>query len=135
MVVPPQTWHFRQSIEYSMTANRAVLDLASKYREDFLYNIYRMGKNSIERGSRDSWTVTPMRVEALKQAAAKEKEAEKKKPAAEPDVALLFDPRATTAPSKLYESVLHDPALRDPRGYVIHADQPDFPTATRFIDT
>src|ERR1700685_4640008 len=29
--VPPQTWHFRQSIEYSMTANRAILDLASKY--------------------------------------------------------------------------------------------------------
>ncbi len=34
-----------------MTANRAVLDLASKYREDLLYNIYRMGRNSIERGS------------------------------------------------------------------------------------
>ena len=47
--VPPQTWHFRTSIEYSMTANRAVLDLASRYREEFLYNIYRMGRNSIER--------------------------------------------------------------------------------------
>jgi hypothetical protein len=133
--VPPQTWHFRQSIEYSMTANRAVLDLASKYREDFLYNIYRMGKNSIERGSRDSWTVTPRRIEALKQAAAKAKEADAKKAAAEPDPALLFDPRTTTAPAKLYESVLHDPAMRDPRGYIIPADQPDFPTATKFIDT
>src|SRR5437016_2917629 len=53
----PQKWHFRQSIEYSITANRAVLDVASKHREDFLFNIYRMGKNSIERGSRDNWTV------------------------------------------------------------------------------
>ena len=66
--VPPQKWHFRQSIEYSMTANRAVLDLASKYREDFLFHIYRMGRNSIERGSRDSWTVTPKRIEALREA-------------------------------------------------------------------
>jgi hypothetical protein len=142
--VAPQTWHFRQSIEYSMTANRAVLDLASKYREDFLYNIYRMGKNSIEKGSRDSWTITPLRIEALKQAATKEKEAKEAeakkaanngKPAAEPDVALLFDPRATTASAKLYETVLHDPAMRDPRGYIIPSDQPDFPTATKFIDT
>jgi len=69
--VPPQTWHFKTSIEYSMTANRAVLDLASKYREDFLYNIYKMGRNSIERGSRDSWTVTPKRITALEEAAAK----------------------------------------------------------------
>ncbi|HEY6391811.1 MAG TPA: M14 metallopeptidase family protein, partial [Bryobacteraceae bacterium] len=65
--VPPQTWHFRQSIEYSMTANRAVLDLASKYREDFLFNIYQMGRNSIQRGSKDSWTVTPKRIEAMKE--------------------------------------------------------------------
>ncbi len=57
--VAPQVWHFRQSIDYSITANRAVLDLASKYREDFLYNIYRMGRNSIEKGSQDSWTITP----------------------------------------------------------------------------
>jgi len=34
----------------------------------------------------------------------------------------------------LYASVLHDPALRDPRGYILPADQPDFPTATKFIN-
>ena len=39
-----------------MTANYAVLDIASRNRENFLYNIYQMGKNSIERGNRDSWT-------------------------------------------------------------------------------
>ena len=49
--IAPQKWHFRQSIEYSLTANRAVLDVASRHREQFLFNIYRMGRNSIERGS------------------------------------------------------------------------------------
>ena len=49
--IAPQKWRFRQSVDYSITANRAVLDVASKHREDFLFNIYRMGKNSIERGS------------------------------------------------------------------------------------
>ena len=42
--IAPQTWHFRQSIEYSVTANRAVLDVASRHRETLLYNIYQMGK-------------------------------------------------------------------------------------------
>jgi hypothetical protein len=115
--VPPQTWHFRQSIEYSMTANRAVLDLASKYREDFLYNLYRMGRNSIEHGSRDSWTITPKRIEALQGAAAKGS-----------------SEGGGAVSSKLYASVLHDPAVRDPRGYILPSDQPDFPTATKFIN-
>ena len=55
--IAPQKWHFAQSIAYELTANRAVLDVASRYRETFLYNIYEMGRNSIERGSTDTWTV------------------------------------------------------------------------------
>jgi hypothetical protein len=147
--VPPQTWHFRQSIEYSMTANRAVLDLASKYREDFLFNIYQMGRNSIQRGNQDSWTVTPKRIEALKEAAAKQSEAPSKEgqrrnptaaggetaaPATEtPTVAM--ERAAGAVPAKFYASELHSPALRDPRGYILPSDQPDFPTATKFINT
>ena len=42
--IAPQTWHFRQSIDYSMTANYAVLDIASRNRENFLFNIYQMGE-------------------------------------------------------------------------------------------
>jgi hypothetical protein len=155
--VAPQKWHFRQSIEYSMTANRAILDLASKYREDFLFNIYRMGKNSIERGSRDSWTVTPKRIEALKEAAAKEGGAAagagasgrtgsagtaaattgaagSAAPEPSSDSPMAFFGRAASVPSKFYDSTLHDPASRDPRGYILPADQPDFPTATKFIN-
>ena len=66
--IAPQVWHFRQSIDYSVTANYAVLDFASRNRENFLFNIYQMGKNSIERGNRDSWTATPRRVIAAETA-------------------------------------------------------------------
>ena len=49
--------------------NRAILDLASRYRETLLFNIYRMGMNSIEKGSKDNWTITPKRIAALEAAA------------------------------------------------------------------
>jgi hypothetical protein len=130
MPVAPQKWHFRQSIEYSLTANLAVLDLASRYREQLLFNIYRMGKNSIERGSRDSWTITPKRIEALRQAASKEKAPDSTPAPDGPGGA-----QAPALPAKLYDTVLRDPAMRDPRAYILPADQPDFPTATKFINT
>jgi hypothetical protein len=57
--IAPQKWHFRQSIDYSITANRAVIDYAARNKDRLLFNIYRMGKNSIERGSHDNWTITP----------------------------------------------------------------------------
>jgi len=57
--IAPQRWKFRQSIDYSVTANRAVIDAASRNREALLFGAYRMGKNSIDRGNRDSWTVSP----------------------------------------------------------------------------
>src|SRR6185437_6667936 len=34
----------------------------------------------------------------------------------------------------VYNDVLHAPDKRDPRGYIIPADQPDFPTATKFVN-
>ena len=88
--IAPQTWPFRRSIDYSMTANRAVLDVASRHRESFLLNAYRMATASIRRGSEDSWTPRP--------------------------------------------TVPRVAATRDPRGYILRADQPDFPTATKFVD-
>ncbi len=65
--IAPQTWHFRQSIEYEVTANMAVLDVASRHRETFLYNAYLMGSRSIARGSTDTWTVTPRRIDRVRQ--------------------------------------------------------------------
>jgi hypothetical protein len=59
--IAPQKWHMRQSVEYSLTANWAVLDFASRHREELLLNIWRMGTNAIRRGSSDSWTFSPHR--------------------------------------------------------------------------
>jgi hypothetical protein len=39
-----------------------------------------------------------------------------------------------TLPTRFYDSVLRNPAFRDARGYIIPSDQPDFPTAVRFIN-
>ena len=117
--IEPQTWHFRQSVEYSITANRAVLDVASRYRDTLLFNIWRMGSNSIERGRRDSWTITPRRVSSIDAAMAA-------------DGANPSDGREEQDPK--YFQMLRDPDLRDPRGYIISSNQADFVTATKFVN-
>lgn len=45
-------WPFRKPVEYMLTASRAVLDLAAKTKEDYLYNTWRMGTRQIARGER-----------------------------------------------------------------------------------
>ncbi len=125
--ITPQVWHFRQSIDYSVTANYAVMDIASRNRENFLFNFYRMGKNSIERGGRDSWTVTPTEVAHLKETAAEElRDSEQMRRSTQ-------GRGGAALPAKYFER-LRDPSLRDPRGYVIPSDQPDFATATKFVN-
>ena len=130
--VAPQTWHFRQSIDYSVTANYAVLDIVSRNRENFLFNIYQMGRNSIARGSRDSWTPYPSRIEVVK--------AEIQKDQPQPAAGGRGGGRggaglgASPAASARYYEMLHRPEWRDPRAYVIPADQPDFATATKFVN-
>ncbi len=42
--------------------------------------------------------------------------------------------QAEIAPTAMF-AMLRDPKLRDPRGYIIPSDQPDFLTATKFINT
>jgi Zinc carboxypeptidase len=158
--VAPQIWHNAQSIAYEQTNNRAILDYASRNRSTVLYDVYVMGKNSIRRGSQDSWTITPKRIEALEEAAAKEAPTAGARagngagrggrnaapaatpaaagapaaPVSTPDAGGPFG-RPQGLPAALYSTVLHDPAHRDPRGYIISADQPDFPTAVKFINT
>ena len=55
----------RLAIE-ATTANRAVIDYASRNKDRLLFDVYRMGHNSIERGSRDTWTITPRRIQGVK---------------------------------------------------------------------
>ncbi|HEY6900683.1 MAG TPA: M14 metallopeptidase family protein [Puia sp.] len=124
--VTPRKWLFRQSIDYSVSLNYAVLDYAVRYRDELLYNIYKMGRNSIERGSHDYWTLSPKRIDEISRLAA----------ATPPSNGRRADTtsRAGTIPTKYYDSVLKNPALRDPRGYILPADAPDFATTTRFIN-
>jgi Zinc carboxypeptidase len=126
--IAPQKWHFRQSIDYSVTANRAVIDVASRHREQFLYNIYLMGKRSIARGSQDAWTMYPSRVQKVQDAIAKDRGAQDTG-----SPAMNRGGRMADAPLKYYE-MLRDPALRDPRGYILPSDQRDFPTAIKFAN-
>jgi len=129
-IEPQQVWHQRQSIEYLLTANRAILDLASKYREDFLFRIYRMGKNAIERGNRDSWTITPKRLAAVQAAIAREQPS---RGAGAPQAGPELFGRTPPVPAKFFD-MMHDASLRDPRGFIIPSDQPDFLTAIKFVN-
>src|SRR5581483_4321041 len=124
--------------EYSVTNNYAILDIASKRKEDFLFNMYRMARNAIDKGSRDNWTIHPKRIAAARNAI---EAAQGRGDAGENNIG----PRAALggrggggrgagAPVAIYNDVLHDPTARDPRGFILPSDQPDFLTATKFVN-
>ncbi len=114
--IEPQKWYFKNSIDYSVSLNYAVLNYASRYKDELLYNIYNMGKHSIEAGSKDSWTKSPKKVELL----ADVFKADKK------------ESRSDTLPVEYFNKVYKNKELRDPRGYIVPANQTT--TATSFIN-
>ncbi len=124
--VAPQPWHLRQSVDYSVTANYAVLDYASRYRTELLWTHYAMGRDAIARGRRDHWTPSPSHIEqvqaTMKQAQTAAKFASAKKAASPPHATNAFD------------RFFRDPSRRDARGYIVPSDQADLGTATRFIN-
>jgi len=128
--IMPQEWHFRSSIEYSVTADYAILDFASRRREEILFNRWLMGRNAIDKGSRDNWTFQPKAVAEIQAKA----EAERGAAVAGQGQGGGGARGGGAASAKLYEA-LRDPAKRDPRGFIIPSDQPDFSTATKFINT
>jgi hypothetical protein len=130
MPIAPQEWHFRQSVDYEVTCNKAILDYASRNRSRLLHNIWVMGQQAIDRGNRDSWSVTPKMVAAAGGGRAN--------PA--PGSGGMggfgggmggFGGR----PPAEFEKFFRDPAKRDARGYILPSDQPDFLTATKFVNT
>lgn len=120
--VIPQVWHFQQSIDYSVSLNYAVLNYASRYKDEVLYNMFRMGKNSIERGSKDFWPLSPSKVAVIDTAF---QQAKRKDPKIENN---------REAERKLLGSLFDNKSLRDPRGFIIPADQADFVKATDFVN-
>lgn len=141
--VTPQKWHFKQSIDYSLSLNYATLDYAARHHDELLFNIYRMGKNSIDRGSRNYATLSPKRVDAINAAY---KTDQTKARSARPDSAASTTATAAAAadpfgwgtrggiPTKYFDLVVNDSSARDARGYIIPAGQPDFPTAVKFVN-
>ena len=133
--VTPQKWHFRQSIDYSVSLNYAVLMFAVRHKDELLYNIYKMGRKSIEKGEHDTWTLSPKRSAEItklyqnSQSTNRKPNTDSARSEENP-----FGAR-NNIPLKLYDSVLKNPNYRDPRGYIIPSDQADFATATRFVNT
>jgi hypothetical protein len=134
--IMPQKWHFRSSIDYSITADKAILDFAARRREEILYNRYVMGRNAIAKGSRDTWTFEPQQIAALQAQIAKDRAAAAPAAGAPPAAAGPGGGgmRGGGTPLKYYD-MLRDPSTRDPRGFIISSAQADFPTATKFVNT
>jgi len=116
----PGVFPFRNAIEYSFTMNMAILDYASRYRETLLYNRYIMGRNHIDRGSRDNWTIHPDIIDYLKDKAAEKQNG---------------NSRYRRGLPLEYMEYLRLPENRDARAFILPADQTDFPTAVKFTNT
>jgi hypothetical protein len=128
--VTPQKWIFKQSIDYSVSLNYAVLDYAARNKEHVLYNIFLMGRNAIEAGSKDYWSSSPKRIDEINNAYAKAQMSRKSNDSS----ANSGRVRSSDIPLKYFDLVFRDSTLRDPRGYIISSNQPDFPTAVTFIN-
>jgi len=157
--IEPQPWHFRQSIEYSITANRAVLDFASRYREVNNFRIYQMGRDEIKWGSEDHWTFTPHKTEKIC-AEMTAGGGGAGRGAAAPGGAGAGAGAAAGAGGAgagggqgrggggggggrgggggcngdAFYNALRAPQYRDPRAFIMPADAPDFGAAVRFVN-
>ncbi len=50
---PGGTWRLRDVVDYEYTAAISVLDTAARYRDDFMRDFYRMGKDEIAKGEKE----------------------------------------------------------------------------------
>jgi hypothetical protein len=127
--VTPGPWLFRTSIDYSVSLNYAILNHAVRHGDELLYNFYLMGKSSIDKGNTDTWTRYPKYAEAVQD----EFEASQKKKDSDDPEMVSYGFRGGL-PIQFYDSVYKDPSKRDPRGYILSADQADFSTAIKFLN-
>ena len=120
--VLPQVWHFQQSIDYSLSLNYAVLNYASRHKDEVLMNIYRMGRNSIDRGSKDFWPLSPSKVAIIDSALQQARRKDERTPLKREQERALLD--------KVYQNK----DLRDPRAYIIAPDKEDYGKAITFLN-
>jgi len=51
-------WHLRDSCDYMVTTSMAVLDIAARRREEWLYDIYQMGRDAIREHADETFVVS-----------------------------------------------------------------------------
>lgn len=119
--ITPRKWFFKNSIDYSVSLNYAVLGYAQRYRDELLFNIYQMGRNSIERGKKDYWAFSPKKIDAINAAA-------------KTQTASVGEFGRRTISQKAFDTVMTAPVNRDARGYILSAEQPDFNSAIKFLN-
>ncbi|MCK7483605.1 MAG: hypothetical protein M0C28_46215 [Candidatus Moduliflexus flocculans] len=112
----------------------AILDVASKHREDFLYRRYLMGKHAIELGQQ-GFVDRRARDDRRGAGGRREGQQERRRNGPAPGQAGPGGGfgRARGVDKKYYDGIF-DKAKRDPRGYIIPSDQADFPTAVKFVN-
>lgn len=129
--ITPRKWYFRNSIDYSVSLNYAVLMYAARHRDELLYNIYRMGKNSIEKGSKDNWSLYPSKTSLIQEYFQKD---QPQRPREENTTPESWGRNIANISKKYFDTVFSNPSHKDARAYIIPSNQPDFATATRFIN-
>ena len=123
--VTPRDWHFKTSIDYSVSLNYAILNHAVRHGDELLRNIYLMGRRSIEKGQKDTWTPYPKYAQAVEDAYEKARD--------EGKVQASRSWRSGL-PGEFYKEVYQDQERKDPYGYILPVDQADFPTAIKFLN-
>ncbi len=125
--IVPQKWLFRQTIDYSVSLNYAVLNYASRHRDELLMNIFLMGKNAIDKGNKDTWSLSPSKIDEINRLY---QDSLKKIKQGTESTRQTF----SSVPLKYYDSVMNNIKYKDPYGYIIPADQPDLATAVVFLN-
>jgi len=97
-----------------------------------------MGSDRIEMGNSDSWTIWPKRNAAVQTRIDGENRQRRGQQQADNPMAFLggFGNAANARSGEAAQQMmaaLRSPENRDPRAYIISANQPDFPTAVRFM--
>ncbi|MCY4779302.1 M14 family metallopeptidase [Sphingobacterium sp. UT-1RO-CII-1] len=126
--IAPQKWHFKRSIDYSVSMNLAILDYAARNGDKLLYNFYKMGKNSIDRGSSNHWTAYPKYIDAVQTAYQEDIKSGKVKTGSSSGY------NTRRIPASYYDSLYRSAENRDPRVFILPADQADFGTAVKFVN-
>ncbi|GDX43811.1 peptidase [Bacteroidota bacterium] len=129
--ITPRKWFFKNSIDYSVSLNYAVLMYAARHRDELLYNIYRMGKNSIERGSKDNWSLSPSKTSLIQEYFQKD---QPQRPREENTTPESWGRNIANISKKYFDTVFKNPSHKDARAYILPSNQSDFSTATRFIN-